>query len=182
MVPNFAARLLHKIAFLVPGGGSVRPWLHRLRGAKIGNNVWIGQFVYIDDLHPDELTIGDNCSIGHRSSVFTHFYQGPRRAKSNGKVVLEKDVFVGPHCVILPNVRIGEGAVIKAGTVVSRNVPPHAIWGYQPAGPLGTATVPLTTEHTYKEFAMGVRSRIPDDNHGGEQPAGAASQGEGTTA
>jgi hypothetical protein len=36
-----------------PGGYMVRPKIHALRGAKVGNNVWISQFVYIDELHPE---------------------------------------------------------------------------------------------------------------------------------
>jgi acetyltransferase-like isoleucine patch superfamily enzyme len=160
MLPNLLTRLIHKTAFVIPGGGSVRPWLHRLCGAAIGEHVFIAQLVYIDDLHPEDISIGDNCTIGLRTSIFTHFYWGPRRPKSNGKVVIERDVFIGPHCVILPNVRIGEGAVIKAGTVVSRNVPPHTFWGSPPAQTLGVATVPLTREHEYEEFARGIRLRI----------------------
>ena len=154
-------RLVHKLAMVAPGGGTVRPWLHRLCGTSIGNHVWIGQLVYIDDLHPANLSIGDNSTIGIRTSIFTHFYWGPRRPEGNGRVIIEKDVFIGPHCVILPNVRIGEGAVIKAGTVVSRNVPPHTFWGPPPAQALGVATVPLTAEHEYQEFARGIRLRTP---------------------
>ena len=159
---NLFNRLFHKLAFIVPGGGTVRPWLHRMRGAKIGRNVWISQSVYIDELHPEVVTIGDNSSVGLRTSIFTHFYWGPRRASEHaGPVVIEKDVFIGPHCVILPNVRIGEGSVIKAGTVVSRNVPPHTIWGSPQAGPLGSATVPLTPDHEYEEFVKGIRPLRP---------------------
>jgi len=153
------ARLVGRIAFAAPGGRSVRPWLHRLRGVGIGKNVWISQLVYIDEVHPTDVTIGDNCTIGLRTSIFTHFYWGRRRPTSNGKVVIEKDVFIGPHCVILPNVRIGEGAVIKAGTVVSRNVPPHTFWGSPSAEALGVATVPLTPEHPYEEFVDGLKMR-----------------------
>ncbi len=159
MLSSLIGRLIHKLAFVAPGGDTVRPWLHRLRGAKIGKNVWIAQLVYLDELHPAEVTIGDNCTIGFRSSIFTHFYWGPRRPASNGRVVIEKDVFIGPHCVILPNVKIGEGAVIRAGTVVSRNVPPHALWGSPPAELLGTATVTLTPEHTYGDFVRGIKPR-----------------------
>lgn len=154
-------RILHKLAFVVPGGFSLRPWLHRVRGATIGKNVWISQLVYIDELHPENVFIGDNCTIGLRTSIFTHFYWGPRRPKNNANVVIEKDVFIGPHCVILPNVRIGEGAVIRAGTVVSRNVPPHVLLGSLPAEAFGAATVPLTPEHTYEEFIRGMRLRSP---------------------
>src|SRR3989337_2075877 len=125
VLTNLLNRFLLKLAYIMPGGYTLRPWLHKLRGAKIGKNVWISQFVYIDELHPELLTIDDNCTIGFRTSIFTHFYWGNKKLNLNqGEVVIEKDVFVGPHCVILPEVRVGQGAVIKAGTVVSRNVPP----------------------------------------------------------
>jgi acetyltransferase-like isoleucine patch superfamily enzyme len=161
MIRALFGRLLHKLAFIAPGGSSFRPWLHRVRGARIGKNVWISQLVYIDELHPEAVTIGDNTTIGLRTSIFTHFYWGHRRPQSNGKVVIENDVFIGPHCVILPNVRIGQGAVIRAGTVVTRNVPPHTLLGARAPEALGMATVPLTAEHTYEEFLRGVRSAAP---------------------
>ncbi|HZQ20686.1 MAG TPA: acyltransferase [Terriglobales bacterium] len=153
-------RIIGKIALFAPGGFSVRPWLHRLRGVAIGRNVWISQFVYMDEIHPTDVSIGDNCVIGLRTSIISHFYSGPRQPVGNGKVVIEKDVFIGPHCVILPNVRIGEGAVIKAGTVVSRNVPAHTFWGPPAAEALGTVNVPLTPEHTYEEFLNGLKLRV----------------------
>jgi acetyltransferase-like isoleucine patch superfamily enzyme len=159
-LPVLLSRLAGRLAFIAPGGFSVRPWLHRLRGAAIGKNVWISQFVYLDELHPSDVTIGDNCTIGLRTSLISHFYSGPRRPVGNGKVVIEKDVFIGPHCVILPNVTIGEGAVIRAGTVVSRNVPPHTFWGPPAAEALGTVTVPLTSEHSYEDFMGGLKLLI----------------------
>jgi acetyltransferase-like isoleucine patch superfamily enzyme len=159
-LPVLLSRLAGRIAFIAPGGFSLRPWLQRLRGVAIGKNVWIAQLVYIDEIHPSDVSIGDNCIIGLRTSIISHFYSGPRRETGNGKVVIEKDVFIGPHCVILPNVRIGEGAVIRASTVVSRNVPPHTFWGPPPAEALGTANVPLTPETTYEDFMAGLTLRI----------------------
>jgi acetyltransferase-like isoleucine patch superfamily enzyme len=155
---NVFQRILHKIASVAPGGDSLRPWLHRLRGVKVGHNVWISQFVYIDELHPEAVTIGDGCTIGLRTSIFTHFYFGPRRSNAHaGPVVIENDVFIGPHCVILPNVRIGQGAVVRAGTVVSHNVPPGIMYGASTPEMLAHVTVPLTTENTYEEFVQGLR-------------------------
>jgi acetyltransferase-like isoleucine patch superfamily enzyme len=154
-------RLFNRLAFVSPGGDTFRPWLHRLRGVTIGKGVWISQLVYIDELHPEDVTIGDNCTIGLRTSIFTHFYWGPRQPKGNGQVVIESNVFVGPHCVILPNVRIGEGSVIKAGTVVSRSVPARTFWGSPSAEALGGVSVPLTPQHSYEEFIRGMKLRKP---------------------
>jgi len=158
MMKDLLQRTLNKIALIAPGGFTIRPWIHKFRGAKIGNHVWISQYVYIDEIHPEALTIHDNCTIGLRTSIITHFYWGSRRLKTNkGEVVIEKDVFIGPHCLILPNVRIGEGSVIKAGTVVSTNVPPFTFYGSSHPEALAKITVPLTSEHTDEEFIAGLR-------------------------
>jgi acetyltransferase-like isoleucine patch superfamily enzyme len=157
MIRNLFNRVIHKIAMFGPGGGSLRPFLHRLRGVHLGKKVWIAQLVYIDELHPENVTIGDNCTIGFRSTIFSHFYWGARKKHNGAQVVIEKDVYIGPHCVILPNVRIGEGSVIKAGTVVSQNVPPRTFWGVPNAQALGQVTVPITAERTYEEFRRGLR-------------------------
>jgi acetyltransferase-like isoleucine patch superfamily enzyme len=158
-VLSFFGRLLSKLAFAAPGGFGLRPWLHKIRGVKIGNKVWISQFVYIDELHPESVSIGDNTTIGIRTSIIAHFYWGPKRAVSNGKVDIGRDVFIGPHCVILPNVKIGDGAVIRAGSVVSRSVPPHAFWGSPPSAVLGIAEVPLTPANEYDDFTRGLKMR-----------------------
>jgi acetyltransferase-like isoleucine patch superfamily enzyme len=148
---------LGKLAMVCPGGTNGRPRLQRWRGVHIGTGVWLGLYVSIDELHPEALTIGNNCTIGIRTTILTHFYWGPARPASNGSVVIEDDVFVGPHCVILPNVRIGRGAVIQAGTVVSHNVPAGTLWGSPVAGPLGTVTVPLTMPNGYAGFLRGLK-------------------------
>ncbi len=151
-------RFLHKLAFIAPGGSTIRPWLHRLRGVDIGQNVWISQYVYIDELHPEAVTIRDNCSIGLRTSIFAHSYWGSKRSTAEaGRVIIENDVFIGPHSVVLPNVRIGRGSVIKAGTAVTSNVPEHTFWGLPAAGPLARVSVPLTSQHTFEEFRSGLR-------------------------
>ncbi len=143
---------------MCPGGYSMRPTLHRWRGVRIGRGVWISQLVYLDVLYPEAITIGNNCTIGLRTTIFTHFHWGPRRPEGGYKaVVLEDDVFVGPHCLILPGVRVGAGAVIKGGSVLARDVPPRTFWGSPNGAPLAEVTVPLTPQKTYDEFVRGLR-------------------------
>jgi acetyltransferase-like isoleucine patch superfamily enzyme len=151
-----------KIAYMAPGGYTLRPRLHRLRGVRMGSNVWISQFVYIDELHPEAVTIGDNVTIGLRTSIFTHFYWGPRRSQNGFKrVVIAKDAFIGPHCVILPGVHVGTAAVVKAGSVLTRDVPPFTFWGIPEAGPLARITVPLTRDNSFEGFVRGLKPFRP---------------------
>jgi len=129
-----------------------------MRGVRMGKGVWVSRMVYIDELHPEAVTLGDNVTLGLRSTILTHFYWGPRTPHSPiGPVVVESDVFVGPHCLVLPNVRIGRGAVVQAGTVVSKDVPAWTLWGEQKAGPLARVTVPLTHHASYEAFMHGLR-------------------------
>lgn len=155
---TFIKRLLAKIAFFAPGGYTLRPWLHKMRGVNMGKKVWISQYVYIDEIHPENIIIEDNVGIGLRSTIFAHFYFGGYEAgKKVGKVVIEKNVYIGPHCVILHDVTIGEGSVITAGTVVSKNVPPGVMYGNPSPVPLARVTCPLTNGTSYKEFIFGLR-------------------------
>ena len=50
-----------------------------------------------------------------------------------GKIVIEENVWIGANCVVTPGVRIGRGAVVGAGAVVTRDVPPFAVVGGVPA-------------------------------------------------
>ena len=54
-----------------------------------------------------------------------------------GEVIIEDYVFIGPRAIILPGVEIGKGAVVAAGAVVTKDVPPFAIVGGIPAKIIG---------------------------------------------
>lgn len=93
MLVTLLSQILQKLAFVLPGAGSLRPWLQRIRGVRVGREFWIGQFVYIDALHPSDVTIGENTTIGMPTSIFTHFYWGRRRPTSNGTVTIGNAAF-----------------------------------------------------------------------------------------
>jgi acetyltransferase-like isoleucine patch superfamily enzyme len=140
-------RWFQLLARIVPGGTTVRVVLHRARGVKIGKNVWIGYDAILDTSEPHLITIEDGCAIGTRVTVIAHM-----RELEQG-VRIEHDAFVGPGAIILPNVTIGHGAIVTAGSVVTRSVPPMTVVQGNPAVPVATCGVALTPEVTMKEFS-----------------------------
>ena len=91
MAGKIKSRIFAKLAMIAPGGYTLRPWFHKQRGIKMGKDVWISQFVYIDEVHPENIEIQDNVTIGLRSTIFAHFYSGDYEpGKKVGKVCIEK--------------------------------------------------------------------------------------------
>lgn len=68
-------------------------------------------------------------------------------------VTIEDSVFVGPGCIILPNVVIGHGAVVCAGSVVTRSIAPMLMVQGNPAAPIARCGIPLARGTSKAEFA-----------------------------
>lgn len=100
---------------------------------RIGRDSVIGNNNLLDGRQG--LTIGDRVVTSAEVMILTlqHDIDSPDFRTVGGPVVLEDYVFVGVRAVILPNVRIGRGAVIAAGAVVTADVPPFAVVGGVPA-------------------------------------------------
>jgi acetyltransferase-like isoleucine patch superfamily enzyme len=75
-------------------------------------------------------------------------------------LIIEKDAFIGPNCVIATTgnrtLRIGEGAVIGAGVVVTRSVPPRIFLAQEPAKPIADVRVPLPKAIKMEDFVRGL--------------------------
>jgi acetyltransferase-like isoleucine patch superfamily enzyme len=113
-------------------------WYYRKLGVQIGNNVFIGRKAKIDTTYPNSVVVGDGCFITFGAIILAHDHSVYRHTPftkddGKGKVILEKNVFVGAHAIILRNVRIGENAIIAAGAVVTKDVPPNVIVAGNPA-------------------------------------------------
>lgn len=85
---------------------------------QIGNNVLIGSGCVIcdNDAHPIKSSDRDD--------------QSKVQAKP---IIIEDDVFIGARCLVLKGVKIGRGAMVGAGSVVTKNIPPCEIWAGNPA-------------------------------------------------
>lgn len=132
----------------------MRPFLHSLRGVKIGEDVWIGDDVYIDEDHPEAIEIHDFVAVATRCTLIAH-------TKGTGRIVLEKNVALGSSCVIVcasgQTLTIGEGSVVSAGSVVSNNIPPFTLCGPPRIQVYGRVTVPFRVAATLEEFRRGLR-------------------------
>jgi len=151
-------RLLQFLARILPGAWTLRVWLHRARGVKIGKRVWIGYDAILDTSCPYLITIEDGCSIGMRVNVIAHF----REAEG---VKIEQGAFLGPGVIILPNVVVGRGAVVTAGSVVTQSVPPMTVVQGNPAVPVARCGIPLGHDVSLKEFTSRLEPlvvRAPD--------------------
>jgi acetyltransferase-like isoleucine patch superfamily enzyme len=86
------------------------------------------------------INIGKGTGIGHQTVFFT-YHRGlapgqPIRKQpleSSGDIIIEEEAWVGANCTILDGVRIGKGAVVGAGSVVTKNIPDGAIAVGNPA-------------------------------------------------
>jgi acetyltransferase-like isoleucine patch superfamily enzyme len=129
--------LLHAIASKVPFPGIVAK-LHRMRGVKIGKNVYIGNDVHFDLFHPELITVEDYATIGMRTMIFAHASSWSPYIKSfyprmTAPVKIGKGSWIAAGCMILPGVTIGENSVVAIGSVVIRDVQPYSVVMGNPA-------------------------------------------------
>lgn len=148
-------RILQGLARYAPGGYTVRVKLHRLRGVTIGEGTFIGTDALIETAYPHVVSIGNGVAIGIRSIIIAHF-RGPLRA-DRPSVRIEDDVFIGPGVIILPHVTIGYGAVVAAGSVVTKSVPPLTLVQGNPAVPVARCGVALGLRTPLPEFYRQLR-------------------------
>src|SRR5437870_1097151 len=147
-------RVLQILARIAPGAMSTRVQLNRWRGVHIGKDVWIGYDAIIETSNPHLVTIRDRAAIGIRTTIIAH-------NREQQGVVIEEDAVLGPGVIVLPNVTIGRGAIVTAGSVVTRSVPPKTMVQGNPARPIAMVEVPLGMDVSVKEFAGGLRSVAP---------------------
>ena len=140
-IRSVLSRFLHAAARYLPMYPGWRVSLHRLRGVKIGRNVFIGSDVFIDNTYPDSIVIEDAVTIISRTFIIGHNFI-PRhleavlaRADFSPKpgVRFKKGCYIGAQCIILPGVTIGECAVVGAGSVVTGDIPDFSIAMGSPA-------------------------------------------------
>lgn len=111
-------------------------WARRL-GVSVGDNTMIASNVFFST-EPYLIQIGNNCQITNGVCIHTHGGANVVRRcipeyDSFGKVIIEDWAYIGSNSIILPGITIGEGALVAAGSVVTKSVAPFTVVGGNPA-------------------------------------------------
>ena len=113
-------------------------WIAPGRNFEIGDDVDLALDVLVTT--GGGVSIGDRTLVGYRAQIISANHRIPRgRGRIFGAghecaaVRIGSDVWIGACAIILPGVTIGDGAVVAAGSVVTRDVPPYTVVGGVPA-------------------------------------------------
>jgi acetyltransferase-like isoleucine patch superfamily enzyme len=109
----------------------LKNWMYRtFLGMKVGDKTAFALMVMPDVMFPEKITVGANSIIGYNTTILAHEYL--IKEYRLGDVIIGKEVMIGANTTILPGVTIGDHAVISAGTLVNKDVPPGAFAGGNP--------------------------------------------------
>jgi acetyltransferase-like isoleucine patch superfamily enzyme len=140
---TFLMKYCFNIALLAPfNSKKIRPLILRRMGCKVGKGVFIGDNVSIDKNFPELITIGDNSYITGGTTLLCHkrdisnyrkgvkLYDLPYK---KAPIVIGEGCSTGTNTLILPGVTIGDGAVIGAGSLVTKDIPAWTLAVGRPA-------------------------------------------------
>ena len=120
---------------------------------SIGKNVHIGEdFIIVDDLsdHNNYVIIEDRVAISPRVTFVAHTKPNWSRIadyvnSKKGSIIIRKDAWIGTGAVLLPDIEVGEGAVVGANCVVTKNVAAYTVVAGIPGKEIKKIEVPWRT-------------------------------------
>lgn len=104
-------------------------------GLVVGKAFSYGRYCFFDPSFCFLISIGDNVTFSTRVHVLAHDASLKRTLGYSkvGKVNIGNNVFIGANTTILPGISIGDFAIVGAGSVVTKSIPAHEVWGGDPA-------------------------------------------------
>jgi maltose O-acetyltransferase len=140
-VPSHAFRnFIYRLAGIKLGKGStLHMWarFYQPKNIFIGDDSIIGDHIFLDGR--DKLIIGNHVDIASQVLIYNseHDVHSPDFKAIELPVIIEDYVFIGPRAIIMPGVKIGKGAIIAGGAVVTKDVAEFSIMGGVPAKIIG---------------------------------------------
>jgi len=133
-------RFCYRLAGIKIGKGStIHMWANFFnpKGIEIGEDTIIGDHCFLDGRAP--IKIGNHVDIASQVLIYNskHDINDPEFKAVEAPVEIEDYVFIGPRAIIMPGKKIGRGAVVAAGAIVTHDVPPGKIVAGVPARIIG---------------------------------------------
>lgn len=139
----FLGKFVWNSSLLAPlGPRKLRPWVMKKWGCHVGKDVFVGDSVVIDVGHADLIYVDDHAHIAGGTRLLCHqrdlrdYCIGDDYAKLGyvlKPIHLCKGCLVGMECFVMPGVTIGEGAIVGAGSLVTKDIPAWTIATGRPA-------------------------------------------------
>jgi len=132
-IKNEGGTLTAENILLYPG---VRLWAHKGGALHIGNGTYLNHGAEV--IAWERVTIGRDCMIAWDALIMdTDLHPVGDRPLRNAPVVLEDRVWIGARAMVLKGVTVGEGAIVSAGAIVTKDVPAYHVVGGTPARVIG---------------------------------------------
>src|SRR5690625_3964345 len=96
----------------------------------VGKKTAFALMVMPDIMFPEKIKVGHNSIIGYNTTILAHEYL--IKEYRIGDVVIGNHVMIGANTTILPVVHIGDRAIVSAGTLVHKDIPPGTFVGGNP--------------------------------------------------
>ena len=137
---NWLEKIAYRLSIILfrISTGNARVRLARRLGVRIGSNC---QLYYCNlSTEPYLISIGNNCKITYGVTFMTH--DGAKwvleqnadfEGSKFGPIIIRDNSFIGVNAIIMPGVVIGPSSVVGAGSVVTKDVPPNAVYAGNPA-------------------------------------------------
>jgi len=144
VVCHCVRRFFYRLEGMKIGKGStlhMRVRFYNPSKIKIGDDSIIGEGTVLDGR--DRLVIGNHVAIASDVAIYNceHDINDSNFKAVCASVVIEDYVFIGPRAIVLPGVKIKQGAIVAAGAVVTKDVEKDSIVGGVPAKQIGTRNI-----------------------------------------
>lgn len=110
---------------------SLKRWMLRRTGMKVGKGAAVGLDVQFDIFFPELIELGEDCVIGYGAAILSHEYL--INEYRTGRTRIGKSAVIGVNATILCGVDVGNNSIVAAGAVLADNVPKGAAVGGVPA-------------------------------------------------
>lgn len=145
---HFLRNFLYRLSGMHIGHGStfhMGARFYNPRNIQVGEGTIIGDHVFIDGRA--KVSIGSHVDIASQVMIYNseHNLSDPDFNAIEESVIIEDYCFIGPRVIIMPGVKIGTGAVVAGGAVVTKDIPENKVYGGVPAREISDR--PLKNHH-----------------------------------